>query len=99
VFIVVDALDECLDKTRAELLMKIRELQRRAKASLLATSRHISNIEQLFAGDARLEIQADKEDVGKFIDSQIDEQSDCVKKNPTLREKIRTCIAKAVEGM
>jgi hypothetical protein len=41
-FIVVDALDECLDGTRAELLMKIRKLQSRAKAIFIS---HISSHE------------------------------------------------------
>lgn len=99
VFIVIDALDECSDKTRTELLMKMRELQRRTKASLLATSRHIGNIEQHFAEDSQLEIRADEDDVGKYINSQLGEQSECVKKNHVLREKIKTCIAKAAEGM
>ena len=99
VFIVVDALDECLDRTRTELLMKIQELQSRAKASLLVTSRHINDIEQHFAGDARLEIRADQGDVEKYIGSQLVGLSHCIREEPILQEKIKKCIAETVDGM
>ena len=99
VFIVVDALDECSDEARTELLKKTRELQKVAKASLLATSRHIHHIEQHFEEDAQLEIRADEEDVAKYVSSQLVNLPSCVKKNPTLQEKIKRCIAKTVDGM
>jgi hypothetical protein len=56
VILVVNALDECSDKTCKTLLTKIRELQKNTEASFIATCRLINALEQEFAGDLRLEI-------------------------------------------
>ena len=98
-FLVVDALDECSDETRKELLTKIRDLQKKVKASLLVTSRHIGDIEQQFAGDLCLEIRASKSDVENYIDSQLVKLPACVKENPALQQNIKECVAETVDGM
>jgi hypothetical protein len=99
VFLVVDALDECSDETRRELLAKLQELQTKSKASLLITSRRIDDIERQFAGDPQLEIRASEEDVEKYIDKQLVKLSECVRENAILKEKIKKCIAETVDGM
>ena len=98
-FIVIDALDECSLKTRMELLPKIQELQRRARGFLLVTSRPIDEIQQFFAQDLQLQIQAHKEDVESYVDSQLVKLSHCVRNNLVMQEKIKKHIAKSVDGM
>jgi Cdc6-like AAA superfamily ATPase len=99
VFIIVDALDECLIEVRRELLTKIRELQEGTTASFLATSRpSYDDIEQYFKKDARLEIRADDDDVAKYVSSHFGDLSKSVQ-TPELQEKIKQCIAKNVGGM
>jgi Cdc6-like AAA superfamily ATPase len=99
VLLVVDAIDECSENTRREFLKSIRKLQNKTKASLLATSRHIEDIEQQFAGDARLEIQADTSDLEKFLDGQLMNLSKCVQKNLSLQRDVKECIKKSADGM
>ncbi|KAJ4478238.1 hypothetical protein J3R30DRAFT_3250682, partial [Lentinula aciculospora] len=60
VFVVVDALDECLDdQTRAQLLTTLNSFS----ISLLFTSRPHSSIEQLFERCNHQEIHADQQDI------------------------------------
>jgi hypothetical protein len=71
VYLVVDALDECLDKdgTRSRFLAKIRALQREATTDLrlMVTSRFIPEIEEKFEGESKLEVRASDEDVKQFV--------------------------------
>ncbi|KAF3934240.1 Ankyrin-1 [Dactylellina cionopaga] len=99
IFIVIDALDECKTKTRAELLARIEELKRKATISLLATSRPVDEIVHHFKGATQLTIKANKEDVEKFIDSQLVQLPHCIRSSSALQEKIRMRISGTVEGM
>lgn len=67
--IVVDALDECREQTRFDLLDFIEELQTEIDVSLLATSRdfHAAACNQIFSAQPSLEIKASQEDLETYV--------------------------------
>ena len=69
VFIIVDALDECLDSTREQFITMLQSLAR--NVNLIVTARPLPTIEQQFLGVNRLEIQANIDDVRKYIKDRI----------------------------
>jgi Cdc6-like AAA superfamily ATPase len=100
VFFVIDALDECtnVERARERLLCEIFKLQKQTRISLFATSRFIPEIKKDFEGSISLEIRAHNEDVQRYLDGNMPRQF-CISRNPDLQEKIKTEIAKAVDGM
>jgi hypothetical protein len=101
VFLVVDALDECSEKSCRELLSNLRDLQTKtAGMKLLATSRHAVNFPRNFGECDTLEIKANKSDVEAVLESQMGLLSACVTTdNAALRNKVNEEIAAAVDGM
>jgi hypothetical protein len=69
IFIVVDALDECIERDQEYLITELQSLA--STVHVMVTSRPLPSIEQLFHGATRLEIHATKDDVRKYIDGQI----------------------------
>ena len=69
VFIVVDALDECLDSAREVFITTLQSLA--GNVNLMVTARPLPSIEQQFQGVNRLEIQANIDDVRKYIEDRI----------------------------
>lgn len=98
VYIVVDALDECTDqnRTRSQLIEKLRELQTRTNVRLLFTSRFIPEITEKFRLDPVLEVRASGKDVKRFIAGQW---SRLPKYNEQLKRTIQDRIVEAVDGM
>jgi hypothetical protein len=83
-FIIIDALDEYqLDGGRSKFLSEIFTLQGKANASVFANSRYIPEIE----------------DVQRHLDQNMPRLPLCISRNLALKEKIRTEIIKAVDGM
>jgi Cdc6-like AAA superfamily ATPase len=101
VYIVVDALDECLDSdgTRRQFLAKLRNLQAGRDVRLMATSRFIPEIVDWFNEGLKLEVQASKEDVKRFVAGQICRLPKCVQRDPALQEVVQEKIVEAVDGM
>ncbi|KAH6983490.1 hypothetical protein BKA56DRAFT_519808, partial [Ilyonectria sp. MPI-CAGE-AT-0026] len=99
VFLVVDALDECSDNTRKELLSHLLEQQRNSNMKLLATSRPTIKFLKEFGPCEELEIQADPEDVKNVLDILIDKSDTIVKTDPDLRRRVKDSISQAVDGM
>lgn len=100
VYVVVDALDECSEKSCGELLSSLQDLQKKTGVKLLATSRHTVPFRQYFEECAMLEIKANESDVKAVLDSQMGMLSACVTTdNPALRNKVKEEIAAAVDGM
>ena len=103
-FIIIDALDECQvsDGARRILLSEIFNLQAETAVSLFATSRFIPEIEKEFERGKRglsLEIRASDEDVQRYLDSHMFQLPSFVSNNLDLKEKIKTAIVNAVDGM
>jgi Cdc6-like AAA superfamily ATPase len=99
VHIVVDALDECQDSTRVQLLAKLRDLQTGRDVRLMATSRFMLKIEDAFRGALRLEVKASKEDVKRFVAGQIWQLPECIQHDAILQEMVQEKIVEAADGM
>lgn len=100
VFVVVDALDECCELTRAELFLALRSLA--STANLLVTSRDITSIEQYFRDNRRLNIHAMDQDVGRYIKGRIPRLERLkihVDTDPALQEEVIKAITGNVKGM
>lgn len=73
VFVVVDALDECLNDTETntqdEFLKALNQLPE--KAHILFTSRQDISIEKKVQADSKLEIQANPDDLKRYLDKRI----------------------------
>lgn len=101
VFIVIDALDECADEVRGELLSELFELQTKSKIDVrfLATTRYMKNILDQFKDCTELEILANELDIGQSLGSQMRRLAPCVARSAELQELIKTRIINAAKGM
>jgi hypothetical protein len=99
VFLIVDALDECLDHTRRELLSYLLEQQKKTGMKLLATSRLTIDFRQEFGESAMLEIRASEQDVKTVLDVLIERLPTLVRTDEALRTRAKNDIAAAVDGM
>ncbi|RAQ99167.1 ankyrin repeat domain-containing protein [Stemphylium lycopersici] len=101
VYIVVDALDEFLDSdgARRQFLAKLRKIQAGRDVRLMATSRFIPEIVGWFNQGLKLEVQASKEDVKRFVAGQICRLPKCIQRDPALQEVVQEKIIEAVDGM
>lgn len=105
VYLVVDALDEFLDKdrTHSQLLARVRELQKEANLHLMVTSRFIPEIEgeikEKFKQATRLEVRASDEDVKRFVIGQIYRLPKCIRCDDELQSLVRDKIVEAADGM
>ncbi|KAJ6211831.1 ankyrin repeat-containing domain protein [Bipolaris maydis] len=101
VFIVLDALDECLapEQNCTDLICAIQELQKRHKLQLLATSRPVPEVTGRFTAASVLQIQADAHDVQKYLAQQIHRLPGFVRKDVRLQDEVISSIVAAVQGM
>lgn len=99
VYIVIDALDECQEDSRRQLLAKLRDLKAGRDIRLMATSRFIPEIVDAFQGVLRLEVLASKEDVKRFVAGQIYRLPKCVQRDAVLQLMVQERIAEAADGM
>jgi molecular chaperone GrpE (heat shock protein) len=101
VFIIVDALDECLmtGSHRSNFLSRIFDVQEKSGSNLFMTSRHIPEIIEIFSGHTLLEIRALESDVRKYVDGNISNLPSFVRRSPELQEEVKTGIVEAVDGM
>lgn len=100
VFFIVDALDECADEVRWELLENLRLCQ--SKVHLLITSRLLDSIGQELEDFERLEIKANKADLELFIDHRIQKNKNLrrvVEKSPRMRTDTKDAVVKTSEDM
>ena len=95
VFVVVDALDECLEDNRSDLLTALRSLGN--TVNLMVTSRDLSSIAKYFPRTKRLDIYATNEDVQRYIEGRITRTSRQHLKS--LQEIIVNKIVENVKGM
>ncbi|KAF2628821.1 ankyrin repeat domain-containing protein [Macroventuria anomochaeta] len=99
VHIVIDALDECQNATRRQLLAKLRDFQAGSDVRFMVTARYIPDIEDAFRGALRLEVQASREDVKRFVAGQIFRLPTCIQRSAALQEMVQERIVDAVDGM
>ncbi|KAH9907762.1 hypothetical protein F4778DRAFT_446080 [Xylariomycetidae sp. FL2044] len=102
IHVVIDALDECAEteEDALRLVSDIRSLG--AQVKLLCTSRFSTTLESYFEESTRLEIAAQNDDIGLFLDAQIQRQqrlSRHVRADPTLKKDIIEAITDECQGM
>jgi hypothetical protein len=99
VFVVVDALDECVDdETRMVLLTALKDLP----VNLFVTSRYSLTTERKFDGAERLDIRAHDNDVRRYVENRIlceDRLARHVKADPSLQDDIINKVVDSAKGM
>jgi hypothetical protein len=100
--VVVDALDECADSEDDALrfISAVRSLGSQVK--LLCTSRFSTLLENYFSSAEKIKISAQSEDIGIFLDAQIQQQPGLarhVRVEPSLRDEIIAAITGESHGM
>lgn len=99
VFLIIDALDECEDKFRWELLDILRPLP---NSRLMITSRLLPGIEEELEGFSRLDVKANKADIELFINRQIENNKNLkkiVSQHPAMRRDIHVAVVKTAQDM
>jgi Cdc6-like AAA superfamily ATPase len=99
VYVIIDALDECLKDHRMQLVSMLRSLQSNGNLNLMATSRFIPDVEKHFSCSPLLEVRANDFDVKQFVVGQMSRLPACVQRDGELQETIQNGISMAVEGM
>lgn len=99
VYLIVDALDECAENTRRELLAHLSDQQRKTGLKILATSRPTIDFRKDFGPCEEMEVKADVLDVKTVLDLLIDKSDSLVKADEELRHRVTKSIGVAVDGM
>lgn len=100
VFLIINALDECSEELRWELLDRLETIE--PHAHLLITSRFSDSINQELKSFSRIEIKAHKADIELFIDHQIKKNRNLrkiVEKSQALQRDIKDTSVKTAEHM
>lgn len=100
IYCIVDALNECSEETRWELLESLDSLQ--PKFRILITSRFLDSIAEEMEQYDRFEIEANKGDIELFIDRHIKKNRNLrklVDKSSCLRDDIKTSVVRTAEDM
>lgn len=100
VFCIIDALDECNEDLRWELVDKLETLG--PKLRVLVTSRYLDSIAEKLGVYQRFEIKANKADIELFIEHQIRRNRNLrktVEKSPSLRDDIKKGVFNTAENM
>ncbi|RPA74608.1 hypothetical protein BJ508DRAFT_215227 [Ascobolus immersus RN42] len=109
-YVVVDALDECLDNgghgfSCHEVIALIQQIQSEGETilNLFATSRALPDITDVFKGEncSTLEISADEGDMRQFLKARLPKilARSLVRKFPDIQDEIVTAIIEAAGGM
>lgn len=99
-FIIVDALDECLEENQIGLIAQIQRITPRV--NLFITSRHIVDIDLDLQNTYNMEVRASDRDMTNYIESSISNSSRLnryVVRQSSLGEEIVTRIVEKAQGM
>ena len=104
VYIVIDALDECIDKNGQmlwnELLDKLEDSVHNIR--LLYTSRHMENAEGVLKNSTQIDIRASEADMKAYVQMQLKSNYRLLgfcKKDPKLEEAILEVVVSKADGM
>ncbi|KAL3471355.1 hypothetical protein BJX99DRAFT_263375 [Aspergillus californicus] len=99
VFIIVDALDECSDQFRWQLVEFLQGLN----CHLIVTSRIPDHMDEELGDFKRVEIRANKADIELYIDNEINKDKRRLLKfmtrRPSLRQEIKIAVAMTADKM
>ncbi|EPS42694.1 hypothetical protein H072_3329 [Dactylellina haptotyla CBS 200.50] len=98
VFIIVDAMDECLIE-RERFMTEMDNFKIRSGARHFVTSRFIPEITDRFKLVPNLEIRGSEDDINAFLEDKLEHMGGILKSNPELRGEAKSEIAKRVDGM
>jgi hypothetical protein len=101
IYLIVDALDECSESggTRDGIISELLNFRQQCNVSLLATSRIIPEITARFDMFPSVEVRASDADVRRYAEGQLQELSNCVRRNAELSELVVSEIVRSVSGM
>ena len=100
VFCIIDALDECKEQLRWDLIEKLDNFG--PKLRVLITSRYLESIAEELKTYERYELKANKADIELFIEHQIRKNRSLrksVERSPSLRNDIKQGVVKTAENM
>lgn len=103
-YVAIDALDECIDKSGRiiwnGLLSKLRSSV--SNLRLLYTSRDIEDIAGILTGSTRIEIRAMEADIQAYVQAQVKSAESLLQiceQDAELENKISLAISSKAEGM
>lgn len=99
IHIVIDALDECQSSCCTELITELRSLARDWDMRLLATSRALPDVRDLFSGAMELQIVVPEQDIEAVIRNLTAKLRSRVNITPQFEEQIVTKISNAAGGL
>lgn len=85
-YIVLDAMDECKDQTRRDLMKHLRDVQPRLK--ILVTARLLEGSKDLAQGFTSNRIAAKDADIEAYIDSRLEETSKLKKHGSLIKREV-----------
>ncbi|CAI6098062.1 unnamed protein product [Clonostachys chloroleuca] len=103
VFIVIDALDECIgpDDCRSRYLQEIQGLQESYAVNVLTTSRPLPEIRRMpcFKKSTLVQLHARDEDIQAYLETRISRFSSFIQQDIDLQRAIKEKIQRIVNGM
>ena len=99
VHIVIDALDECRQATRSDVLSLLESAQCSSIVRLLVTTRDVHGILQDTSQSTKLEVRASDADVEAYLRAAIGALPRLVQSNQDLQDEIIETLVSAVDGM
>jgi hypothetical protein len=102
VFIVVDALDECLKGSCDNLLSSLFDFQdhESCNINIFATSRPLPEIVSVFAKFPQIELRAEEDDILGYVDARMPELlRSRISQYPDLQDSVRSAVSRATNGM
>jgi hypothetical protein len=104
VYIVIDGLDECIDKDGQliwnDLLTKLKDNV--SNLRLLSTSRHIDNPAEILVGSTLIDIRAREADIRTYVQGQLESKNvlfQFCQQDHTLQNDILQAVVLKAEGM
>lgn len=100
VFIVVDALDECVESEQRLFMSDLRNIGTRSNK--LVTSRHIDSFANIFKDDARVDITAASNDMEAYMRKSLQnnsELSDMIQEDPGFEGRIIALVLESAQNM
>jgi hypothetical protein len=103
IFLMVDALDESFDSEidyeNRTMIARLLQLATGGRWNLMATSRPIPRITEVFGNNPKIEIRANHSDLEIFLQGRMHRLPICVRNEPVLQSIIKCEIIKIVDGM